>query len=301
MYVYNAQVQFTSDREKQALIYALGAVALWSTVATGFKLGLAVMALEQLLLLGSVFSWAVFFLYASATNAWRLEKQDRWLVVGLGVINPFAYYLILFAAYDRLPAHIAQPLNYTWAITLALLAVPILKQPLSKRTLAGIVLSYTGVVILLATADRSSSTPWDALGVVLALSSTLLWAGYWLLNTKSGSAPGAIMFWSFTLGTTLVAIVCVAGPGLPPLNSQTLSYGAWVGLVEMGVTFLFWQQALRRTNNVARIGQLIFLSPFISLLIIYFVLDEHITWGAVLALCVIVAGLRFTQPKSNLR
>ena len=45
------------------------------------------------------------------------------------------------------PAHIAQPLNYTWAITLALLAVPLLKQPLTRRMLAGILVSV-GVSIV---------------------------------------------------------------------------------------------------------------------------------------------------------
>lgn len=294
-YGYNAKVQSTAEKENRALAYGLAAVLLWSTVATGFKLGLAIMAIEQLLLLGSMFSWIVFLLYAVVTNGWRLAKKDRRLVVLLGFINPFAYYLILFAAYDRLPAHIAQPLNYTWAITLALLAVPILKQPLSRRTLIGIVISYAGVVLLLATAQQSSSSGWDGLGVALALVSTLLWAVYWLLNTRSESDPAAIMFWSFTLGTILVAVACVSGPGLPQLDSQKIAYGAWVGLIEMGVTFLCWQQALRLTRNAARIGQLIFLSPFISLALIYFVLEEHISWWVVVALLVIVTGIRFAN------
>ena len=269
---------------------------MWSTVATGFKLGLEVLAIEQLLLIGSAVSWLVFLLYAATTNSWRIASGDVWLTIGLGVINPFAYYLILFGAYDRLPAHIAQPLNYTWAITLALLAVPILKQPLGKRTLAGIVISYAGVVILLTTADQTANSAWDGLGVGLALGSTILWAVYWLLNTKCRSAPAPLMFWSFTVGLVLVVFACVNGPGLPDLTPQTLAYGTWVGLIEMGITFLLWQQALRLTANAARIGQLIFLSPFISLVIIYFVLDEHITWGAVLALLVIVLGLRVARP-----
>ena len=125
--------------------------------------------------------------------------------------------------------------------------------------------------------------------------STVLWASYWLLNTRSRSTPGALMFWSFSVGLVLVTIACISGPGLPALNTQTFAYGAWVGLVEMGVTFLLWQQALRRTANAARIGQLIFLSPFISLLIIYMVLGEHITWGAVAALVVIVVGLQVAR------
>lgn len=284
------------DNENKALLCGLSAVLLWSTVATGFKLGLEVLAIEQLLLIGSAISWLVFLGYAAITNSWRIARDDRWLTIGLGVINPFAYYLILFGAYDRLPAHIAQPLNYTWAITLALLAVPILKQPLEKRTLIGIVISYAGVVVLLSTAEQTGNSAWNGLGVGLALGSTILWAVYWLLNTKCSSAPAAVMFWSFTVGLVLVALACIGGPGLPDLNQQTLAYGAWVGLIEMGITFLLWQQALRLTANAASIGQLIFLSPFVSLVIIYFVLDEHITWGVVVALLVIVLGLRVARP-----
>jgi drug/metabolite transporter (DMT)-like permease len=51
---------------------------------------------------------------------------------------------------ERLPAQIAQPLNYTWAITLSLLAVPILGQRMSWRAASGLLVSYCGVVVLLS-------------------------------------------------------------------------------------------------------------------------------------------------------
>ncbi len=281
--------------ERLALGYGLGAVLLWSTVATGFKLGLEQLAVEQLLWLGSLISWSVFLVYALTTRALRLAVGDRWLVLTLGLINPLAYYLILFGAYDRLPAHIAQPLNYTWAITLAILAVPILGQKLSGRALAGILVSYTGVLLLLLTAEHGDGG-WNTLGVVLALASTILWAAYWLLNTRCQSPPAAIMLWSFSVGTPLIGVVCLLGPGMPAFTPTNLFYGAWVGLIEMGVTFVLWQQALRRTANAARIGQLIFLSPFLSLVMIYLVLGEQIGWGAVAGLGVIVLGLNLARP-----
>ena len=90
--------------------------------------------------------------------------------------------------------------------------------------------------------------------------------------------------------------MCWLGPGWPALSSENLLYGAWVGLIEMGVTFILWQQALRQTANAARIGQLIFLSPFLSLVMIYLVLGEAIGWGAVAGLAVIVAGLQLARP-----
>ena len=277
--------------ERRALGYAMSAVLLWSTVATGFKLGLAVLAVEQLLLLGTFISWLVFLGYAAIADGFRLAPGDRRLVLIQALINPITYYLVLFAAYDRLPAHIAQPLNYTWAIALAVLAVPILKQPLKMRALAGIVISYAGVTVLLMAGAEHHAGGWDVTGVALALLSTVLWAGYWLLNTRAQSAPGALMFWSFSAALPLLAGVCALGPGLPELNITNLGYGAWVGCIEMGITFLLWQHALRSTANAGRIGQLIFLAPFLSLIIIHHVLGEKIAAGVIPGLAIIVLGL----------
>jgi drug/metabolite transporter (DMT)-like permease len=288
-------MEVSAHNEKHALFFGLTAVLLWSTVATGFKLGLTVLAVEQLLLLGTVVSWLIFFFYALFTKNFRLPRQDWCLMLLLGFINPFAYYLILFAAYDRLPAHIAQPLNYTWAITLALLAVPILKQPLTRKILAGLLISYCGVVFLLVTGERSTAAGWDYTGITLALTSTVLWALYWLLNTRSTSPPTALLLWSFSFGLVWVTLACWTGPGLPELTVEHLGYGLWVGALEMGVTFLVWQKALKLTNNAARIGQLIFLSPFISLLLIQVVLGEAVSVWTFGALGLIVMGLQVAR------
>ena len=281
----------TVSTERQALIFGLISVLLWSTVATGFKLGLTTMSVLQLLFMGTAVSWLVFLICAGWQRAFKIEPGDRLLVVVFGLINPCIYYLILFSAYDLLPAYIAQPLNYTWAITLSLLAIPLLKQRLTLRSILAICVSYFGVVILLTTGeavDGAGLNPW---GVVLALVSTLFWALYWILNTRSKSAPIALMFWSFTVALPILALATLSTDGMPKLSTDTLIYGLWVGLLEMGITFLTWQRALRLTAHVSRISQLIFFSPFLSLVLIYFVLGEPVGLGAVVGLLVIVLGV----------
>ena len=292
-------MEVSAHNERSALTYAVLAIVLWSTVATGFKLGLAAMAVEQLLLLGTLISWCVFAIYCGIRGRFLIKRQDRVWVPVLGCLNPFAYYLLLFAAYDRLPAHVAQPLNYTWAITLALLAVPVLKQKLTRGTIIGIVVSYSGVVLLLSGANEAIPGQLNGIGILLALLSTVLWATYWLISTRCSSDAGAMMFWSFSCAVPLVAMACTAGPGWPEWTLTNLAYGSWVGVIEMGVTFLLWQQALRHTRSVARIGQLIFISPFLSLLLINQVLGEVISWQAVAGLAVIVVGLVLTQPAQS--
>ncbi|MYE22351.1 MAG: EamA family transporter, partial [Gammaproteobacteria bacterium] len=81
-------------RESRALSAALASVALWSTVATAFKLGLAQMAPVQLLFLACVVSLAFFA--AVRLVLWRgiapLSSAVRWRVAALGLVNPLAYY-----------------------------------------------------------------------------------------------------------------------------------------------------------------------------------------------------------------
>lgn len=79
--------------------------------------------------------------------------------------------------------------------------------------------------------------------------------------------------------------------GWPNLNQEGLLYATWTGLAEMGVAFLFWQLALRKTERAALLGQLIFLAPFVSLFLIHNVLGESVRLSSVLGLAIIVAGL----------
>lgn len=280
-----------ADNERAALGYALAAVAAWSTVATGFKLGLRELEPVQLLFLGTGVSALLFAALATVGGHWRPGRQTWQQSALFGLLNPFLYYLVLFEAYKRLPAQIAQPLNYTWAITLALLAVPILGQRLSARTITGIVVGYLGVLLLLSGGRFDAWPALDWLGVALALGSTVLWAGYWLASARSPLPPVTLMAWSFLFATPLLAAACALGPGLPAPTGRNLAFGAWVGLVEMGFAFLFWQRAMRLTAHAARIGQLIFLSPFLSLVLIAMVLGEDVRSSSVAGLAVIVAGL----------
>ena len=282
-------------RETRALVAALVSVGLWSTVATAFKLGLGQMAPVQLLVIASVVS-LVFFAGVRVV-LWRriapMSCSVRWRVAALGLVNPLAYYLILFEAYDRLPAQVAQPLNYTWAIVVALLAWPILGQRLRGRGWFGIAIAYGGVTLLL-TRGEFDGLAFDLTGVLLALASTVLWAGYWLATVRVSAHPVQGMLAGFATATPIVAIVCATTAGLPALTPTNLAFGVWVGLVEMGITFLLWQRALSLTRHVGAISQLIFLSPFLSLVLIALVLGEELHLSAPVALGLIVLGLVVT-------
>jgi len=65
----------------------------------------------------------------------------------------------------------------------------------------------------------------------------------------------------------------------------------WIGLFEMGITFVVWDRALRLAKNTAQVANLIYLTPFVSLLFIGGILSESIMWSTVVGLILIVSGI----------
>jgi len=282
------------------------AVLVWSTVATAFKIALQHLEPLQLLLVADAVSALALFLLLAWRGRLGLLRAMPWPQVlrscGLGVLNPFLYYAVLFQSYALLPAQEAQPLNYTWAITLTLLSVPLLGQKLQALDLAAILVSYAGVLCI-ATRGAPLSLHFESpLGVALALGSTLLWALFWIGNTRLTADPVAALFLNFLAAFPCILAAVLLGPGLPAMGLTGLLAGAYVGLFEMGLTFVLWLQAMRLAarspQGTARVANLIFLSPFLSLVLIHFVLGEDIRVSTLLGLGLIVAGNALQRLKT---
>jgi len=282
--------------QKRAVRYGLATVAMWSTVASAFKLSLAHLSPLQLLFYASLSSTLVLAGALAARGRLRaglsaMTRAQWQRSLGLGALNPFLYYALLFAAYDLLPAQEAQPLNYTWAVTLSLLAVPMLGQRLRGRDLTALSISYGGVVVIATHGDVADLHFASAAGVALALASTLVWALYWILGTRDDRDPVAGLLANFlcSLPLTFLAVLCFSDPF--PGSFAGLAGAAYVGLFEMGLAFVTWLTALRCAENTARVANLIFLSPCLSLLLIHVVVGEAILPSTLLGLGLILAGL----------
>jgi drug/metabolite transporter (DMT)-like permease len=283
-----------SSRQRRACLFGLGTVLIWSTVATAFKIALRHLDTWQLLLVAdavSVLTLALILaLQGKLSLLHSLTRREVLRCALLGVLNPLLYYVILFQAYALLPAQVAQPLNYTWAIALSLLSVPFLGQKLSRRDLAAICVSYLGVVLLCTQGNLTGISFGSPLGVALALGSTLIWALFWIGNTKSTADPVLALLLNFAFALPLALAATLLFSGLPPANAEGLLAAAYVGVFEMGLSFVLWLTAMRLTTSVAKIGNLIFLAPFLSLLLISTVLGESIHATTYAGLVLILGG-----------
>ena len=287
--------------DSNAYKFALISVFLWSTVATSFKFSLQYLSPEQLVLFASLTSLFVLFIILVFQKKLNLVlsyiKQNTLLILILGAINPFLYYLVLFKAYDLLPAQEAQAINYTWALMLAFFSVLFLKQKLRFVDIIAGIICYFGVLIISTKGEPFSLNFSNMDGVLLALLSTILWALYWIFNTKSKADCVIGLFCNFLFATPLIIVYYIFTQDLVLPEITGVLGAIYVGLFEMGITFLFWLKAMQSTTNTSKIANLIFISPFISLIFIYFILNEKIYISTLFGLSFIIFGLFIQSSK----
>lgn len=290
---------------KQAKAYMLTvcAVIFWGTAASAFKIALRHVTPFTLLFYSALVSAAALFvilLFQGKLTTLRGLSLSSWATVALlGFINPFCYYLVLFEAYARLPGQIAMSLNYGWPFALTVLAVPLLKQRLSKTQLVSIGVSFFGAVVIATRGRFLSFGEVSTFGVALAIGSTLLWAIFWLLNARDRLDPVVKLFLGFVFGLLYIILCSPLFGGLTLPTLTALVPLAYIGLFEMGITFVLWLTALQLSSSTARIGNVVYITPFLSLFFLHLVVGEEIHFTTFVGLFLIVGSIIFQETRAQ--
>jgi len=295
------------ENQKKAYLFALTAILFWSTVASAFKISLRYVDFLHLLLYSSTISVVALFIIVVLQNKLPLLTEfsikDYLTSALLGFLNPYLYYVVLLKAYSILPAQEAMTLNYTWPIMLVLLSIFILKQRISIKSFIAIFISFSGVVIIATRGDITALTFHNPLGVSLALGSSIIWGLFWIYNVKDTRDNVVKLFLNFIFGFffILVTVLFYSKPEFPPIKGL---YGVtYIGLFEMSIPFICWLTALQFSKTTAKVSNLVFLSPFLSLIFISIIVGERILYSSVVGLFFIVTGIflqqYFNRTRSN--
>lgn len=283
----------------KALIYIAITVLSWSTVASAFKIALREFSYYELLIVATATALVVFAVVISFQKKWETIRNLTGREIShfalTGFLNPTFYYLVLFISYDLLPAQIAQPINYFWPILLTIMLAIFTRQSIPGLKLFGMGISFLGVVLISIGPGSIAGEKISFLGIFLAFFSAFIWASFWILNRKNKQTDNIInLFMSFFFGLVYLLIgTLFVDVNLKLGNGMLVSI--YSGLFEMAIPFIFFGLALRKTNNSVLINQLCYLSPFLSLFFIHFILKEKIFLTTILGLVFIIVGVLFNE------
>ena len=99
----------------------------------------------------------------------------------------------------------------------------------------------------------------------------------------------------------LIYLIVTSSEFMIPSGNALLG-SLYIGIFEMSLTFVIWLLALKNSSNTAKVSNLIFLSPFIALIIIYYTVGEEIQLSTIIGLVFIIGGIilqRVSKRKSK--
>ena len=289
--------------QQKAYIYAGLAIFFWSTVATVFKIALQYLDPLNLVMYASFTSFVALFIIVLVKGKLKeirtFTRGDIGNSMILGFLNPFLYYIILFKAYSLLPAQVAQPLNMVWPIVLVFLSIPFLKQKIGVSSFIALFISFTGVLLISSQGDVVHFGKSNPVGVLLALGSSLIWSFFFIFNLRDKRDEELKLLLNFFFSTILIVLLNLILGNFSVPVFKGLAAAAYIGLFEMGITFLFWLKALSLSKSTDRISNYVYLAPFVSLIFIHYFLGEKIYGTTILGLLLIVSGIIYQKVRSN--
>jgi len=283
------------SRQQKAYLLALIAILLWSTAGSAFKLTLEHISSAQLLLYASFFSLLFLTAWKAVEGnlilSFKISQREYLNSAIMGLLNPFAYYIILFEAYDLLLAQEAVALNYVWPLTLVLLSIPVLKQRISLLSVLAILISFAGMLVIIMKGSFGDVELSSPRGIFFALISSFFWASYWLMNMKDKREEVSKLLVNFVFGFFYILIyVFVTGVDIQ-ISMEGIGGSIYVGLFEMGLTYVLWLKALQLSSTTAKVSNLVYISPFLSLMFVSVAVGETIYLYTIGGLALIVGGI----------
>lgn len=275
-------------------VYLALCIIFWASIPVASKKILVELSSLQMLFYSTLLSFvavgSILLIQKKYIGMKQYSKKEYLNMALLGFLGTFLYYVLLYGAFALTTAQEGFILAYTWPILLSLLAVRVLKEQVTLKKTLAILLSFFGIWVIVTQGKLLSVTITNLSGDLLALSGAFVFALFSILGKKHNfdKTISAFVYFSSTLFfVTILAFI------FSPLTIPSPNVWIWLlynGILVNGITYIWWFQALDKLNTHT-IATALYLTPFISLIYIWFFLNEGILFSSVVGLAVIIAGI----------
>lgn len=220
----------------------------------------------------------------------RYRLKDYLKMSGLGFLGLFMYSALYYYGIAVLSSQEACILNYLWPMMIVLFACLLLRERLTVKKAIAMVMSFAGIVVLTLGSGGGSSGN-RLFGIIACVAAAVCYGLFSVLNKKHSLNQSVTMMWIW-----LTVAVCSAVSGLifeawQPITGWQWAGVAWLGIVVNAVAYLLWALALKGARDSAKIANLAYLVPFLSIVLSALILKEQIACTAAIALVLIIGGI----------
>lgn len=220
-------------------------------------------------------------------------------LVLMGLAGITIYYGFFNSAMVYIPASMGALVEGLIPVAIAIPAAIILKEHLAPKSIAGIILCVTGV-ILVGFVGAPKGAPHALLGSVLMLLAVCCWSGYTLLSrsikeTDTLSATAVSTF----IGTALllpVAAVDVYYHGMPEISGRAWAGMAYLAIFASALAYFLYNRALE-SLPAAQVGNFLNLNPVIGAVIAMIFLKDTFTGWQIAGGVLVLAGIWLSSKR----
>lgn len=279
---------------KKNYIYAFISVLVWSTLAATVKMILSDIPNLEALSISSLFSF-LFLLLVNLKNCklGQLKKysvKDYAIMCGLGFIGLFVYSVLYYYGLSQLSSQMACIINYLWPIMIVVFSCIILKEKMTVMKGFAMVCSFAGIVIL-SWGGTAASGENAVFGITACIVAAACYGLFSVLNKKADYDQGISMMIMWLVVALCAMIAGLATETWVPIKGAQWAGILWLGVVVDGLAYLLWALALSGTKNTAKIANIAYLTPFLSIIVSAVVLGEKVQVRAFVALVFIIGGI----------
>jgi drug/metabolite transporter (DMT)-like permease len=274
---------------RSATVVGLGAIALWSTLATltAASGGIPPFQLAAVtFLIGSCVGAARWMVRPEGARA-LIQPLPVWLV---GVGGLFGYHALYFMALRLSPPAEAGLINYLWPLLIVLFSAALPGERLRLHHVVGAGLGFAGTV-LVVTGGRSLAIA-DAYlpGYAAAFVCAFVWAAYSVLSRRLPGVPTDAVA-GFCFATAVLSALChlALEDTVWPANAIEWAAVVALGLGPVGLAFYVWDHGVKR-GDIRVLGAASYAAPVLSTSLLVAAGYASASWLLLVAAVLITAG-----------
>ena len=183
----------------------------------------------------------------------------------------------------------------TAPVFIAILGAIFFKEKLTSYKVVGILIALAGLILLISRGNIFSISLIENKGDLMMLSSAFIWGVYSIANKKITLTypPLMMIFYLFLMMAIIILPFTINTQSIKSISELSLNGWAavlFLGLFCSGAAYVIWAAALRDMDS-AKVGAFLYLEPFVTVIMAWLILSEHITPLMLLSGIIILFGV----------
>ena len=274
---------------------------IWGAASPIFKFSLQNMPPFSLAFLRFLLACLIMYPFIHKKLAWSdLRNKSLWLFGLLGITINIGFFFLALEHTDSINAPI---IGSTGPIIILIGSILFLKEKVKLHSIVGILLAFTGILIIILQPIINKGLDGAILGNLLLIIATFGSVGSTLIGKKILKADNflAFTFWSFFIGVATFFPLMIREFIAQPTWLANLDYRGWIGILfgsilSSVVAYCLYNLALAKLPAF-KVSVFAYMDPVVAILIAIPLLGEKITPVFIVGSTLVFLGILIAEKR----